>query len=370
MDHDKSYTNNDKLNIYLDFEYLPRKVPIGNHKIICCSVIIEDQWLHQEKQSFIFPKELESFIDNMKTLTYNYDVVFHSYNLYGAEGTIFYHLFGRNFCLTNNFIDLILKGFPYSDIEMKLIVSYCEEDTQHLPQLHLQMANVIRDKNKESDAIRRGNAVMNYVVSYEEGKGFPIDVDKLTKVFENRDRIKIAIQRKCNEDSGFQIYEPLFTGPKNNKVFQKYTFNLNNFGAYLNRHNLYQIWQRTASGRLTTSEDYLDEMCSKYKEILAPFYHTRNSLKQLSSTDLSTLLTPNGYIKGENIPYAQVSSRTSPKPSKGFMLNLSPWLRMLVKPKPGKVFVSFDFKSQEVLIAAALSKDKNLLEDYKTDVYM
>jgi hypothetical protein len=43
---------------------------------------------------------------------------------------------------------------------------------------------------------------------------------------------------------------------------------------------------------------------------------------------------------------------------------------MLCKPQAGRALVTIDFKSQEVLVAAALSKDYSMLEDYLGDIYL
>lgn len=267
--------------------------------------------------------------------------------------------------------DLILSRTSYTEEEMKVIIHYCQEDVKILPIIAQKIVAIGRQYGviTRAEMLNRGRHCRNVAISQFNQEGFPVNADLVRKVFANRDKLKIAIAMQCNELSGFTIYEPDMVGRVPNKVCVGYSFNFKNFGQYLESKGLLGVWKTTEKGRLTTKEDYMEEILSSYKVELAPLYHARNSLKQLSSTDLSTLLTQEGYIKGDYWPYNQKTSRTSPKPKLGFLMNLSPWLRMLIQPPKGKALVAIDFKSQEVLIAAALSQDKQMLDDYKTDIY-
>jgi hypothetical protein len=267
--------------------------------------------------------------------------------------------------------DLILSKTSYTKEEMDSIIHYCKEDVNILPLLAKEIVTIFRQCGSvtRAEMIARGRHCRNIAISQQMQTGFPVNAELTRKVFGNRDKLKIAISRQCNELSGFQIYEPKLKGRDPNKVCVGYSFNFKNFSNYLESKGLLNEWERTDTGRLLTEDKYMDEMLSSYRNELAPLYHARNSLKQLSSTDLSTLLTDDGHIKGDYWPFNQKTSRTSPKPKLGFLMNLSPWLRMLIQPTEGQAFVGIDFKSQEVLVAAALSKDKQMLDDYKTDIY-
>ena len=70
--------------------------------------------------------------------------------------------------------------------------------------------------------------------------------------------------------------------------------------------------------------------------------------------------------------FCQKTGRSSPKPTKGFILNLTSWLRSaLIHPGPGEAFIGIDWSQQEIGIAAVLSGDENLLEVYNSsDAYI
>src|SRR5271165_440129 len=264
--------------------------------------------------------------------------------------------------------------FKYTEDEMNKILHYCEQDVLILHHISLKLSQLSKNYGVEitlNQRLSRGEFCMLSGISYEAGKGFPMDIDKVNAVFSNRDRIKKLIQLECNHKTGYNLYVPNYKGPINNKVLVNYSFNHKNFEKYIVANRLEEVWQRTDKGnQFRLDEDYLDEMLSNHKNILEPLYNARNTLKQLNSTDLSKLMSRDGYIKCPPFPFHQKTSRSSPKPSLGFILNLSPWLRMLLRPAPGRAFVSIDFKSQEVLIAAILAKDAQMLDSYLKDYYM
>lgn len=262
------------------------------------------------------------------------------------------------------------NDFSYSDKEYVDIVTYCRDDVLILPQIAEKIADIskrycIKSHERES----RGEHCKFAGISAYYHNGYPMDTEKLVKIFNNIPKIKQSLQENCNKETGFDVYQKMFKGPVNKKEFSHFQFNMKNFSEYLKSKNIFDTWEKTKVG-LRLDAEYLDEMLSRYKDILEPLYNARNTIKQLNSTDLSKLLTDKGYIKSESWPYNQKTSRTSPKPKNGFILNLTPWLRMLIRPAPGRAFVGIDYKSQEVLIAAALAQDDNMLDDYLTDIYI
>jgi DNA polymerase-1 len=119
------------------------------------------------------------------------------------------------------------------------------------------------------------------------------------------------------------------------------------------------------------TKDYLKEQATRYPHLL-PLYRIRNTCNALNSTDLRGLVR-NGYIRPPVYTFSQKTGRNSPKPKQGFLLTLAPWLRSLIKPKPGMAFIGADWSQQEIGIAAALSGDERYLAAYNNeegDVYL
>jgi DNA polymerase-1 len=93
----------------------------------------------------------------------------------------------------------------------------------------------------------------------------------------------------------------------------------------------------------------------------------------MSVVDWKRTLRCAGHIRPPVYPFRQKTGRNSPKPKEGFLLNLPSWMRSLIRPKPGHVFVQADWSQQEIAIAAALSGDERLLAAYHNvdgDVYL
>ena len=153
-------------------------------------------------------------------------------------------------------------------------------------------------------------------------------------------------------------------------IFRDHDIEINNnkntqvTNSYLNKIEKgkfkFSIWQ-----------EYFQEKLPYHPE-LRNLYDVRKTLQSLNGVDLRSRVN-NDHIKAALFPFAQKTSRNSYKPTKGYMLNLTPWMRNLIKPQQGKVFVGLDWSQQEIGIAAALSGDKNYLDIYNSidgDVYL
>lgn len=417
-----------KRNIYLDFEYIERKDKTG-YALICASTF---DYKNNVIKTFDLRHSYGEFISHICTLMQE-PIRFIGYNITTAEVPVMCQIFGREFVLQTEWVDLWtevkmftlthdkyysketglaaaiklfkiedkyaadkvrIRGvilfseqqrrqaeegrktrletneFYYTDEEYNAIANYCEQDVLILPELAKKLNEVSKKYPiTMSHRVNRGQHNKLAGISYYFHRGYPMDVARLEVIFQNIPKIKQSLQLHCNEETQFQIYAPEYRGRGSSKFISHYSFNMKNFIEYVKSKGLYENWEKTKTG-LKLDEEYLDEMLSAYKDILQPVKQARDTIKQLNSTNLCELLTPEGYIKSVSWPFNQKTSRTSPKPKLGFILNLTPWLRMLIKPKPGRAFVGIDFKSQEVLIAACLSQDDSMLEDYLTDIYM
>ena len=81
-------------------------------------------------------------------------------------------------------------------------------------------------------------------------------------------------------------------------------------------------------------------------------------------------LGSDGRVRPYLNPYGAQSARFQPKAT-GFIPLKSAWMRSLIEPKPGFSICGFDYSSQEFLIAALVSNDKNMIKAYQSgDVYL
>lgn len=270
--------------------------------------------------------------------------------------------------------DVIINNEHYTEEQWKAIMTYCASDTKDTENL-LQAVLKAADKwdITEQQMLNRGEFMIAQCKAYYNTKGFPIDTEFLTLIEDNSKLICDNVSVHCNVQTGFEIYRKTKTG---------YSFNIAQFTEYLKAHALYDSWQKTEKGKTSLKEEdfkiyceadnAVDDFASKFKDILMPVYEARNTIKTLNKKSdkyLSNFLY-DGHINPPPFPFQQKSSRTSPKPSMGFMLNLQPWLRALIQTKPGHALIGCDWSKQEVVIAGTLSGDANLLGDINGDIYI
>ena len=415
-----------KQKIYLDFEYI-ESIDKTTQNTICCSLLIDNNGrqfykfydLRTPAQISLFIQEITKFKDSV-FLAYNIIAEITSLlrlgvpkefirsvdwvdlwteskmfilthpSYYSAEtglknGALKVFEIPYPYDMNKDPIQILLNGNGvYTEYEWNEIKKYNEADVKVLPLLLTKLEELWNEYEVErQEVLFRSQFCVESAIQYTFSNGFPMDVPMIKAVFENRQLIKYHVGMECNEITGHKIYVA-----KVKKRPQELSFSMEGFSAYLKDKGLYQIWDKTAEegdvrkdGKLkkisvsTEKEVFekflmLDEFLSSNKDTLQNIYYARNTIKQLNSTDLSTLLTKDGYIRTPPFPFNQKSGRSSPKPKLGFILNLVPWIRMCVKPKPGKAFIAADWSQQEIALAGFFSQDQKLLDSYKGDHYI
>lgn len=261
--------------------------------------------------------------------------------------------------------DIILDHTEYSKFDWSVIVQYGLSDVDLLPDLWQAIRDVHRESNSYGSleeylysALSRGEYVKSATLLNRRSKGLPINQELLNTIFENREKLRNSLCRTVN-DSVYPIY-------RWDKSKNKFILNINALDTLLSGDVGIEI-VRTDTGLLSIAE--LDVMIKGHPNFDI-IYSTYNTLKSLQSTDLRKL-NNHGYIQAGYRTFIQDTGRTSPKPKEGFLLNLSPWMRSLIKPHRGEVLIAADWSQQEIYIGAVLSKDKKLLAAYKSgDIYL
>lgn len=398
-----------KKKIFLDFEYIESK-DRSTQNTICVTVSNGDRYKFYDLRDPAKVNEIKLFIntlpDNTAMISYNvvaevvsllrlgisieklrsFDWIdlwieakmfmlthpkYHSKDTSLKYGALKVFKIDYPFDIAKDPISIILKG-NYTDDEWQLIKDYNIADVQVLPILLDRLKDLWKEyKITYSELLFRGSFALENAINYERTNGFPMDTHIISQVFEKREDVKYAVAMECNEVTGFPIYQA-----KVKKRPKQVSFTVAAFEEFLKNNGLYQQWAKTDSHKVSTTEDefekwlIIDDYLSKNKDILQSIYYARSTIKQLNSVNLAELITKDGYIKTPPFPFHQKSGRSSPKPSLGFILNLAPWLRMCIKPKEGKAFISADWSQQEIALAGYFSQDKKLLESYEGDHYI
>jgi DNA polymerase I len=147
-------------------------------------------------------------------------------------------------------------------------------------------------------------------------------------------------------------------------VFEKGTFKRDRFAQYLHANRI--PWPRLPSGVLALDDNTFDEQARSHPQ-LRPLYELRATLGRMRLADL-----PVGTDQRARCllsAFQAVTGRNQPSSSK-FVFGPARWMRGLVREQPGRAIAYVDWSSQEIAIAAGLSGDERMAEDYQTDPYL
>jgi hypothetical protein len=187
-------------------------------------------------------------------------------------------------------------------------------------------------------------------IAMMECNGIPIDVATYRDLCQNWDLIKTELINQIDQDFG---------------VYENGSFKEARFEAYLSKHQI--IWERHPSGRLKLDEETFKLMSKLYPQ-LAPLRKLRDSLSKMRLNALQ--VGADGRNRCLLSPFSSTTGRNQPSTNK-FVFGLSKWARGLIQPAPGRALAYIDWSQQEFGVAAALSKDENMMQAYQSgDPYL
>jgi DNA polymerase-1 len=249
----------------------------------------------------------------------------------------------------NDMRDLVLGGGPWTPNQKLAILDYCETDVRALEHLLPVMVPAITQSAQRLGwALLRGRYMT--AIARMEWNGTPIDVRTLELLREGWDKVKITLIEKIDKDFG--IYDGL-------------TFKTTRFENWLVSNGI--PWPRLASGRLALDDKTFRQMAKAHAKV-SPLRELRHALGTLRLNDLQ--VGSDGRNRCLLSPLQSKTGRNQPSNAK-FIFGPSVWIRSLIKPAPGRSVAYLDWKSQEIAVAAAISRDDVLWEAYSSgDPYM
>ena len=246
----------------------------------------------------------------------------------------------------------------WSDHEKQSVVDYCAADVTVLPKILEKMNLFYRrffDENRTNIMKLRGRYIA--ALSRCEHMGTPIDLTTLGAISKNHSKI---VSEAC--ESMNSIY-PLYQHEKDGA----YTFKVLRLKTMLKDAGLLERWPKTNSGLPSTESETIEAFRANPKvEKLHQTRKTISSLKAINDTSKDKLLGrigSDGNLRSFFGPFGTQTGRNAPKAS-GFVLAMSNWLRVLIRPPIGKAITGIDYSSQEFAIAASLSEDRNMIAAY------
>ena len=267
----------------------------------------------------------------------------------------------------------ILAGPPYSAEEKLEILDYCQQDVDDAAALFEVLWDGLSAENPRylAQALLRGEyckamAAMTHT-------GLPVNVPLHDALVENWPNIRRA---QIDSVSHYGIFDA------------DGTFKQDRFAVVVESLGAADIWPRTASGQYSTqSKDFrrmtavypqMEEFRAAYEAIAAapkasPLPICSDGRVRLGRREFGNLRMGMTDEKTSSVGFGAYRAKTGRNQPLAieFVPAAASWRRTLVTPPPGKAIGYFDYKSQEYGIAAYLSGDPHMMDDYAAgEVYL
>jgi hypothetical protein len=253
-------------------------------------------------------------------------------------------------------IKLILRGHPYSAEEREIILGYCRDPVIDTA---LVWKTLLPRIGNIPQATFRGHFMR--AVAKIHRAGIPVDTGKYGSLVRHREHLKLELVSQL-VGTPMDIYEG--TSLKYKKL-----------ESLVNSLGLANDWpkpkrkrskKRTENANARKSKVFSTEVESFEKMAvlrpeLVPLASIVKQMNDLKAFDL--VVGTDGRSRYSLFPFDAITGRCTPS-SKRFVFGQSSWTRGFVAPRPGWAISYLDYGAAEVLIAAVLSGDSNLLADY------
>ncbi len=255
-------------------------------------------------------------------------------------------------------ITRIMAGPPYSEQNKADFIRYnCDDvvDTENLFSAMIKRG----DTENLGQALMRGDATRGFAV--RDLNGLPVDQELVERLKMNWHVIRVGLAREVEARHHYDVFR---FDPDGTVQFdrQKAT-------ALVFRLGMQDIWPKTESGKKFSFADPdrgpEEEKALKAMAILNPdledLRQAKGLLERFKTFDLP--VGRDGRCRGRYFPFVQATGRSSP--GRGSIFSMQKCFRWLVKPGPGRGIAYIDLKSAEFAIAAALSHDEVMKQDYR-----
>ena len=242
---------------------------------------------------------------------------------------------------------IILAHDSYTDEQMAKILEYCTSDVDAnvaLFQAQIEEIEKVRKFDGPnmiiSQALFSGAAVA--CTAKVEFNGIHINQPLLKKIDDAFPYVKRTMIDELNAE--LNIYE--------NDVLKQHKFD-----EFIERIGLADVWPLTITGKYKTDEKTLDN----YKDTHPDIRKFKLAQEFIGSRKLKGFIVgPDGKARCSYRMYGLKTGRTNPSTAK-HPFNAPKAMRNLVAAPKDKIMVNFDYRSQEVAIAAYLSGDPNMM---------
>jgi len=239
--------------------------------------------------------------------------------------------------------DLVLQGH-WTPEERTRVLEYCSDDVRDTKLLW----SVMKNKISFPHAIIRGRFLP--AVARMEVLGIPMDAGLQKAVRDHsREMLTVVAQEVSTAVpviNGLTVKRKLFT-------------------QWISHHGW--NWPLTPTGLPKMDDDTLRDLSFLHPGI--PLLRDYIRFERITSGQAFPI-GPDGMCRYRLWPFGQESSRSNPSSSE-FVFGAACWQRAYIRPPPGYALCYLDYSSQEPAVAAWVSGDRVMQEDYASgDIYL
>lgn len=250
---------------------------------------------------------------------------------------------------------IAMAGRAYAEQHKDELMQYCASDVATNADLFLHLLpRILRRKMGLARSLIWGDYMV--ALSSVENVGVPVNQPLLTRLQVNWPELRR------------RLVDRLDTGKT--ACYVNYRFSRARFADLLKRLGLYDSWPKSEKMGYPMLEDKIFRNRAHGHPVLGPLYELHATLEQLKTLTLhvgrdgrhrAVGALGTGSRKRSAGLYA-FATRTGRNAPKGFIFAPATWIRFLIQPQDGWVVIYFDYKSEEIHIAARMSNDRNMIE--------
>ena len=237
---------------------------------------------------------------------------------------------------------------PQDAREMRGLMDYCMEDVVACDVLLPRVCDHLSTHEDLLRALLRGRYA--WAVACMQQRGVPIDMPLYEWVTNRLDSIRDRVRMEINRKYG---------------VFRANgSFSEAGFQQYLIRENI--AFPLDAAGRPLMDEKNWSDVV-KYAPQLQELHQYRQTFEATKNVGCLEI-GPDGRNRTLLSQFRAKTSRNQPSTTK-FAFGPAKWTRSFILPRPGMQLDYLDWRGQEIAIAAALSEDRAMQEDYRRSCF-
>jgi hypothetical protein len=193
------------------------------------------------------------------------------------------------------------------------------------------------------------------VVAHMERRGLPIDSTYLGLLRERWQDLRLHYIHELDRDG----------------VYEDGSFSEAKFCDLIEQRGWSSGWPRTPTGRYALDQKTFGKRCKRHPELKA-LQRLRDQIAELRLGAFVNTVGADGASRIPLLPFWTATGRCQPSGrDKAFLLSLPTWVHGLIRPREGYGIACIDWVAQEIAIAAGLSGDQVLINDYKAgDIHL